>query len=76
MAGVVEYTDYIYAEGLEPPDKCPRYDTNQSDSEASLMLEIWGMHSTPSLLSLPDPLWPGEVAPDRVLSICQIGLTM
>ena len=28
------------------------------------MLELWGMQSTPLLLSLPGPLWPGVVAPD------------
>ena len=28
------------------------------------MLELWGMRSTPSLPSLPGPLWPGVVAPD------------
>ena len=27
------------------------------------MLELWGMRSTPSLLSLPDPPRPGVVAP-------------
>ena len=32
-----------------------------------------GMQSTP-LLSLPDPLWSGVVAPDRVLSRGQIEL--
>ena len=31
------------------------------------MLELWGMRSTPSLPSHPGLLWPGEVAPDRVL---------
>ena len=36
------------------------------------MLELWGMWSTPSLPSLPGPLWPGVVAPDRVLSVGQI----
>ena len=36
------------------------------------MLEIWGMQSTPLLPSLPDPLWPRIVAPDRVLSMSQI----
>ena len=36
------------------------------------MLELWGMRSTPSLPSLPDPLWPGVVAPDRVLSMGQM----
>ena len=36
------------------------------------MLELWGMWRTPSLLSLPGPLWPGVVAPDTVLSMGQI----
>ena len=36
------------------------------------MLELWGMRSTPSLPSLPGPLRPAEVAPDRVLSMGQI----
>ena len=57
-----------------PPNKYPGYDNKQSDSEAPLMLELWGMRSTPSLPSLPDPLWTGVVAPDRVLSMGQIGL--
>ena len=38
------------------------------------MLELWGMQSTPSLPSLPGPLWPGVVAPDRALSMGQIEL--
>ena len=38
------------------------------------MLELWGMRSTPSLPSLPGPLWLGVVAPDRVLSMGQIEL--
>ena len=29
------------------------------------MLELWGIRSTPSLPSLPGPLWPGVVAPDK-----------
>ena len=29
------------------------------------MLELWGMRCTPSLPSLPGPLWPGVVAPDK-----------
>ena len=33
------------------------------------MLELWGMQSAPSLPSLLGPLWPGVVAPDRVLSM-------
>ena len=38
------------------------------------MLEHWGMLSTPLLPSLPSPLWPGVVAPVRVLSIDQTEL--
>ena len=38
------------------------------------MLELWGMQYTPSLPSLPDRLWLGAVAPDRVLSVGQTEL--
>ena len=38
------------------------------------MLELWGKRSTPPLLSLPGPLLPGMVAPDRVLLMGQIEL--
>ena len=38
------------------------------------MLEFGGIWSTPSSPSLPSPLWPGEVAPDSVLSMVQIEL--
>ena len=51
------------------PNECPGYDTKQSDGEVPSLLEIWGMRSTPSLPSLPGPLWPGVVAPDRALSM-------
>ena len=37
-------------------------------------LERWGMRSIPSLPSLPGPLWPRFVAPDRVLSMGEIEL--
>ena len=40
----------------------------QSDGEVPVMLELWGMWSTPSLPSL----WTGVVAPDWVLSMGQI----
>ena len=56
------------------PNRCHRYDSKQSDDEVLVMLELWGMQSTPSLLSLPGPLWPWVVAPDRVLSMSQIEL--
>ena len=45
----------------EPSHECPVYDTKQSDGEAPVMLELWGMRTTPSLPSLPGPLWPGVV---------------
>ena len=58
--------------GLRHPHfpKSPWYDIKQSDDEAPV-LEPWGMWSTPSLLSLPGPLWPGVVVSDRVLSMSQ-----
>ena len=40
----------------------------------NLMVRLWGMWSTPSLPSLPGPLWPGVVAADRALSMGQIEL--
>ena len=36
------------------------------------MLEIWGMRRTPLLPSFPGLLRPGELAPDKVLSLSQI----
>ena len=39
------------------------------------MLEIYGIQSTPLLASLLGPLWPGVVAPDRVLSMGLIELS-
>ena len=54
--------------GVRHPNECPGYDTKQSDCEAPVTLELWGMPS------LTDPLWPGVVAPDRVLSMSQIEL--
>ena len=72
MAGAVEYTDCIPAERYDHPNKCPGYDTKSSDGEVLIMLELWGMHSTPLLSSLPDPLWHKVVAPNRFLSMGQI----
>ena len=48
------------------PNECPWHDTKQSDAEAS------GMQSTPSLPSLPNPLWLGVVELCRALSMGQI----
>ena len=49
---------------------CPsEYDTKQSNGEVPVMLGLWGMRNTPSLLLLPGPLWSGVIAPDMVLSM-------
>ena len=58
----------LLCRGVKPPNECPGYDTKQSNGEVSVMLELWGIWSTPLLLSLLGPLWPGVVAPDRALS--------
>ena len=55
------------------PNEGPRYDIKASEAST---LEIWGMQSTPSLPLRPGPLWPGVVAPDRVLSMGQIEQTV
>ena len=68
-AGAEEYTDCTSAEEQDPTNECPRYVTKQSDDEVPVMLGPWGIRSTPSLPLLPDPLWPGVVAPDRALSM-------
>ena len=39
-----------------PPNECPGYDMKQSDPEVPVLLELWGMRSTPLLPSLPGPL--------------------
>ena len=64
-AGAVEYFDFTSAEGQ---------DTKQSDGEVHALLDVSGMRNTPSLLSLPGPLWLGGVSLDRVLSMGQIEL--
>ena len=75
LAGAVEFTVCNSAEReRHSRNECPGYDTRQSDGEVSVMLELWGMQSAPSLPSLPGPLWPGVIAPDRVLSMGQIEL--
>ena len=38
------------------------------------MMQLWGMWNTPLFPSLQDPLWPGVVAPEMVLSMGQIEL--
>ena len=61
--------------GVKPSlsNECPGYNINPSD-DVSPALEFCGIYSTPSLPSLPGSLWPGVVAPDRVLPMDQIGM--
>ena len=61
--------------GVRPSQRVSWYDTKQSDGEVPVILVLWGMRSTPLLLSLPDPHWPGVVTPDRALSMGWIELT-
>ena len=56
------------------PKECPGYDTKQSDAKIPVLLGLWGVRSTPSLLSLPVSLCSGVLAPDSVLSMGQIEL--
>ena len=72
-AGVVEYIDSNSAEGKAPTKKknYPGYDTKQFYGNALVTLELWRMHNTPSLLSIPSLLWPRGIVPDRVLSMGQ-----
>ena len=75
LAEAVEYNNWISAEEWDSqPNEHPGYDTKQSDGEVSVILELWGMWCTSLLPSLPGPLWPGVVAPERVLSMGQIEL--
>ena len=56
LAGAVQYTVCTSAEGWDPPNECPEYDTKQSDDEVPVMLGLWGMRSTHLLLLLPGPI--------------------
>ena len=72
LTGQVKYVYiYIYMGLLNKPtaplqrskaptaaNECHRYDTKPSDVEVPVMLELRGMHITPLLPLLPDPLWP------------------
>ena len=68
VSWAVEYTSYTSAEGYDSLQSVS-YDTKQSDAEAPVILELWGMQS---ILSLPT--LPVVVAPDSVLSVGQIEL--
>ena len=58
----------LLCRGIRSPyNECP--DIKHFDGEVPVILELWGVQSTSSLPSLPDPLWPGMVAPDSFLSM-------
>ena len=54
-------------------NECHGYDIKQSDGEAPAV-KLWGIWRTPSLPSLPGPLWHGMAAPQRVVSKGQIAV--
>ena len=58
-----------------PLNDCPGYDIKQSDGETP-GVELWEMPSTPSLPSLPDPLWPEVISPYSVLSMSYLEQTV
>ena len=74
LVGVVKYTVSLQRSETPPPNESPGYDIKQSDGETPVMLGLWGMQITPSLPLFPGPLWPGVLAPDRVLSMGEIKL--
>ena len=57
-----------------PYNECPGYDIKQSDDEAPVILELWGMWTTPHIAIVPRSTLARVVAPDRVLSKGQIEL--
>ena len=75
-AGAVEDTDCFSAESQHPPpqNEYSGYDSKQSNGEVLVMLELWRMWSTPSLLSPSGPLLPGVVASYNRLSFVKIRL--
>ena len=60
--------------GIVSSNDCPRYDIEQSNGEAPIILELWEMWSTSSLPLFRGLFMPGVVAPERVLSMGQIEL--
>ena len=55
-------------------NECSGYDIKQSDGEVLVMLQLWGRWITPSLSSLPGPLWLDAVVPNNILFMDQIEL--
>ena len=51
MAFFIDCSVSFSPERYDSSNECPGYDTKQSDGEVPVMLELWGMRSTPSLTS-------------------------
>ena len=68
-AAAAENNGCISEEGEDSLTESPGYETEHSDCEAPVMLELWGIGITPSVPSLLGPLWLWVVATDRVLSM-------
>ena len=73
-AGAVEYETAFLQMEKSPHQRVSWYDTKQSEGVASVILEIWGILSTPLLPLLQGLLWLPVVAYDRVLSMGRIEL--
>ena len=67
--GVEEYTDFTSVEEQDFLNECPDMTLNNLNKQATAILKLCGIRTTPLLPSLLRPLWPGVVAPDRVLSV-------
>ena len=72
-ARAAEYTDCISAGGGVKTSSTNLMDMTLKNLmvRPPVMHELWKMQSMPLLPSLPGPLEPGVVAPDRVLSMSQ-----
>ena len=66
-AWAVEYTDCISETSKTLPTSV--LDMIVNNGKAPVMLALWEICNTSLLPSLPGPLEPGVVAPDKVLSI-------
>ena len=55
-SGGAEYTDCISVESYDSKIMCPVHEIKQSDGEALVILELWGMWRNSSLPSLPGTL--------------------
>ena len=71
----LQNTPIALCRGVRLSQQVSWYDSKQSDGESPEMLEFWGIRTTPSLKSFLFLLWPGVVAPDKVLSMSEIELS-